>query len=129
MKVVLVLSVLATSSALAVGASPSQFQFSGEVHANHEVSTAFGLAVAPGYAQILDLPSGLKLEVSSPREDGDSAQTYVRLLQASSNGYRVLHEARSTGSAAYERSFSYLVCGSEVTFLTPAPATTPQCKP
>ena len=129
MKAALVLSVLATSSAIAFGASPSQFQFSGEVHANQEVSMAFGLAVAPGFAQIVDLPAGLKLEVSSPREDGESAQTYVRLLHASNSGFRVLHEARSTGSAAYKRSFSYLVCGSVVTFLTPAPAITPQCKP
>ena len=129
MRLFFVVALLVLSASSAEAASPSQFRFSGEVQANHEATVAFGFTASPGSTQVVDLPSGLKLEVSAPSEGGNGAQTRVRLLRVSSSRSLVLHESVSTGPPSSERSFSYLVCGTKVTFLAPAPAVTPQCKP
>ncbi len=111
----------------AIPISTSQFSFNGEVQADTNVSTAFGLKVWAGYVQFVDLEPGLRLELAAPREDGTKAVTLVRLLQEDGGYYKILHEAQISGSSTYERSFSYRVCGSEVTFFTPAPTKTPEC--
>jgi hypothetical protein len=117
--------VLAGSQAFA---DPGTFQFSGEVQAGNLIAEAFGQSVALGHVRVLELPSGLRLELSAPRQDSEGAQTRIRLLQASGEQFRVLHEATTIGPASVDRSFGYLVCGQEVTFLTPAPRVSPACR-
>jgi hypothetical protein len=114
-------------STSAVSTSQSEFRFSGEIQANQLMSTAFIQPVAAGYVRFLELEPGLRLELATPREDGDKAVTLVRLLLQDHGDYRILHEAHITGSSQIERSFTYRVCGSEVTFFAPAPTKTPQC--
>jgi hypothetical protein len=127
MKRQLALCTALLTSTAAVPASLSEFRFSGEIQADQLRSTAFMLPVATGYVQFLDLEPGLRLELAAPREDGDEAVTQVRLLQEEDGYYRILHEARISGSSEVERSFTYRVCGSEVTFFAPAPTKTPGC--
>ncbi|MGL4576840.1 MAG: hypothetical protein ACRCV9_18785 [Burkholderiaceae bacterium] len=128
MKLASIIFATALLSAGSLGAASPEFRFSGEVKAGQLPADAFGLVVKAGYVEVLDLPSGLKLEVSAPRQDGENAKTQVRLLQANGKQYRILHEAVTTGSSANDRLFSYLVCGSQVTFYSPAPANIPVCK-
>ena len=92
-------------------------------------SEAFIQPVEAGYVRFLDLPSGLRLELTAPRDDGVDDVTIVRLLRDDGGYYKVLHEARTTAPADSERSFTYRVCGPEVTFMTPAPYVTPKCEP
>lgn len=54
--------------------------------------------------------------------------TIAALLEEDDGYFRILHEARISGSSKVERSFTYRVCGAEVTFFAPAPYRTPQCK-
>ena len=115
------------ASASALSAPLSEFRFSGEIQADQFRSNAFGLAVESGYVQFLDVEPGLRLELAAPREDGDDVVTQVRLLREDEGYYKILHEARITGSSEVERSFTYRVCGSEVTFFAPAPTKTPGC--
>jgi len=127
MKRLLALCATLLASTSAMSASQSEFRFSGEIQADQLRSTAFILPVVTGYVQFLDLDPGLRLEFAAPREDGDEAVTQVRLLQEDDGYYKILHEARITGSSEVERSFTYRVCGSEVTFFAPAPTKTPAC--
>ena len=124
-QIVLCATLLASTSAMS--ASQSEFRFSGEIQADQLRNTAFGLAVETGYVQFLDLEPGLRLEIAAPREDGDDVVTQVRLLREDEGYYKILHEAHITGSSEVERSFTYRVCGSEVTFFAPAPTKTPEC--
>lgn len=128
MKHAFVVSAVALVMAGTASANSGEFRFSGEVKAGNVPALAFGLSVETRHLQVLEAPAGLKLEVAAPRDDGPKAEAQVRLLKAVGGQYQVLHEAKTIGSSAQERSFSYLVCGSEVTFFTPAPPVTPQCK-
>jgi|GEM_PF-5664766 len=112
----------------AASANSGEFRFSGEVRSGDLSPLAFGLSVETRHLQVVEAPAGLKLEVAAPRDDGPKAESLVRLLKAVGGQYQVLHEAKTIGSSDRERSFSYLVCGSEVTFITPAPQVTPLCK-
>lgn len=112
----------------AASASSGAFRFSGEVKSGNLPPLAFGLSIKTRHVQFVEVPAGLKLEVAAPLDDGPKAEALIRLLKAEGGQYQVLHEAKTIGSSAEERSFSYLVCGSEVTFITPAPQVTPLCK-
>lgn len=127
MKCLLALCSWLLISTSVVAESPAEFRFSGEVQADQLTSTAFGLPVAIGSVRFLDLEPGLRLELAAPREDGDKAVTQVRLLRAEDGYYKILHEAQITGSSEVERSFTYRVCDSVVTFFAPAPYKTPTC--
>lgn len=128
MKPACVVAAVALFMTGAASANSAEFRFSGEVKSGDLSPLAFGLSVEARHMQVVDGPAGLKLEVSAPRDDGPKAEYLVRLLKAVGGHYQVLHEAKTIGSSAQERSFSYLVCGSEVTFITPAPQVTPLCK-
>ncbi len=112
----------------AASANSGEFRFSGEVKSGSLPPLAFGLSIETRHVQVVEAPAGLKLEVTAPRDDGPKAEALVRLLKAVGGQYQVLHEAKTIGSSAQERSFSYLVCGSEVNFITPAPQVIPPCK-
>lgn len=118
---------VALSSLGAVAATP--FQFHGEVQKDSLDSTAFGLSVDPGQVVILDMPGDLLLEVSTPLHNVKGAVTVVRLLRQTADPKRfaVMHEATTPATSDEPRSLSYLVCGAKLTFLAPAPMTTPKC--
>jgi len=129
MRDVLLLAFFVTllTSTSAISATQPEFRFSGEIQPDQLRSTAFMHPIEAGYVQFLDLESGLRLELAAPRDDGDEAVTHVRLLQEDDGYYKILHEAQISGSSEIERSFTYRVCGADVTFFAPAPTKTPQC--
>ncbi len=105
------------------------FQFNGEVQKDSLRSSAYGLSIKLGQVAMFDMPGELKLQIATPKQDDERAVAVVRLLRptAGPNRYEILHEARTVGASGKERSISYLVCGEQVTFLTPAPQVTPTC--
>lgn len=127
MRSALLVGACALVAASASATQDAPFLFSGEVQVGQETTEAFGLHLYAGHVQFLDLPAGVRLEVAAPREDGDEAMALIRLLQADGHNYRILHEAQTFGSSDFERSFTYRVCGDEVTFFKPAPTVTPRC--
>lgn len=128
MKLLTIVSIASLLTCQAAMASVPEFRFAATVQADNSPVERFSQPVQGGHVRILDLPAGLKVEMAAPSQDGESAETYVRLLQRDGDTYRVLHEARRTGPSSAERSFSYVVCGTNVQFISPAPAVVPECK-
>ena len=127
MKALLAAAILLTTASTAHSVEPA-FRFSGEVVVDHQTPLAYGVAVQEKRGQSIDVPSGLKLEITAGRTGGEQAETQTRLLRPIGNGqFVVLHQAQTTGSADIDRSITYRVCGDVVTFMTPAPSISPKC--
>jgi hypothetical protein len=122
---VTVASFLACQAAMA---SAPEFHFAAAVRTDSSSVERIDLSVQAGHVRILDLPSGVRIEMAAPSEDGETAQTYVRLLQRDGDTYRILHEARRIAPSSVERSFTYAICATKVQFVSPASAFEPECK-
>lgn len=122
--IITVASLLACQAAIA--AAP-EFRFVAAVRTDGSTVERFDVSVQSGRVRFLDLPSGIRIELAAPLREGETRQTYVRLLQRDGDTYRILHEARRIAPASVERSFSYAVCGTSVQFVSPDSATEPVC--
>jgi hypothetical protein len=123
--IVVALIVLLLGSAAA--GSSSSYSLNAYVRVGHSPADVAELTVPLGAVASIDLANDLRLEFSTPAPDAEEQQTVTTLLRRSSGDTIVLHTTRQGGVVENPRSNAYLVCRDEVTFMSPAPGTLPDC--
>ena len=117
----ILLSVIAISGLLGSAASASlpQYAFAFTVRVDGASPVALAATVSPGTSRMLQATAHLRVEIEAPATTTDASATIVKLIDDSSGTPVVLHTARRAGSPATVRTFSYAVCGGQVTFESP----------
>ena len=92
---------------------------------DEEVQTV-QVEIDDGQIQAVDLQGGLKVELTADavRSENEDSVT-VRLMRKAN--LEVLHTARHSRLGNAERRIAYVVCGDNVTYLSPAPNDIPLC--
>jgi hypothetical protein len=128
MKIKTLFTVISVLTCQVATASIPEFHFTATVQKDGAALEHLDMSVRAGYVRILDLPSGIRIELAAPSQDGEKAQTYVRLLQREGDAYRILHESQRIAPSSVKRSFFYAICGESVQFISPASGSQPECK-
>lgn len=92
---------------------------------DEEVQTV-QVEIDDGQIQAVDIEGGLKVELTAEaiRSESEDSVT-VRLMRRAN--LEVLHTARHSLLGTAERRIAYVVCGDNVTYLSPAPSDIPMC--
>ncbi|WP_193164801.1 hypothetical protein [Microbulbifer hainanensis] len=124
-RITLSLGVLLMSAALQAAAA--NYAFRGMAQVDGGDTLVFEVDMAPGEVRFIDLDENLKLELSTAASGDYSPATQVRVLRREGKSYRLLHTADTDSGADVQRSYGYHICGDQVRFTSPAPASLPDC--
>ena len=92
---------------------------------NEDVQTV-EVKVIPGQSQQIFLEGNLRIEFSPNVSAGGDDATHVQLMRSAN--LQVLHTATQSNSGVEFRRIAYVVCGEQVTFMSPAPTKLPTCE-
>ena len=98
----------------------THFLFNGSISIGNSNSKNYEIFIPSGYVRYIDFEEGLRLEFSTPRQDGDDAMTITKWMRKDGKNYRVLKVVKTIAPSKNVRSFSYAVCGEEIASITPA---------
>lgn len=98
----------------------THFLFSGTISIDDSNSKNYELFIPSGHVRYIDFEEGLRLEFSTPGQDGDDAMTVTKWMRKDGKNYRVLKVVKTIAPSESVRSFSYAACGEEIASKTPA---------
>jgi hypothetical protein len=115
------------SAALSASAAVRTYHFEFTVQVDKDEPIVVSATLPPGTRNTLQANGRISFEVETPLSVGESSVTVVRIIDSSSGIPVVRDTSRRQGSVETQRRFTYLVCGSNVTFISPTPAQTKTC--
>ncbi|MDR0781972.1 MAG: hypothetical protein LBF16_15030 [Pseudomonadales bacterium] len=111
---------------MAYGAEDS-FLFKATVYGLGADTIPVAVSLSSNSVKTVDLGNELALEFTAPGRSADGAQTMVRLLRQQGDEFRLLHTTHQSLVEGAPMENAYLVCGERLTFMSPPPATLPEC--
>ena len=122
------LSVLVLLSvALSASAAVRTYRFEFPVQVDKAEPIVVSATLPPGTKHTLQASGRISFEVETPTSVDESSATVVKIVDSSSGTPVVLDTSRRYGSVETQRRFTYLLCGSNLTFISPTPAESKTC--
>ena len=123
MKVVIAAIVVLAAAFCAHAGTAESVQFIGLVARDNATPLRFDVQVPAKQHATIELNDGSKLTLAAPGDSGN-ANAAARLVSASG---QTLHNATFTDPTLASTSVASLICGSQVTYFSPAPSDIPDC--